>query len=382
MPKCVVLFLFLLSRCQRTRLQASDIADRSYASQLWSTLKIWLDDSPGLPLSPPPSPPPFPPLVDDSPLSIQLSPLLRDAQLLPPAAFSDSKAPHQVVHPRKSFSNPHSRARSSANSSASSPIILAVDSTKGALAYFSEESISSETDATPAMFTAQRSGTEVDSSASDSENELMARHRQIAAAHGGPPAHKLLTSLAAVKAGRMRSATVGGNLAKLDPTLEGDLQDFNLLPSSPALLRSRRPSSSSCDSDEEGQPIARVRTAKMLARQASLAAVVKPRRASWDDRPPSFGGSTAKPSRQPSVDYTALSRRQASAHGAKEAKDVDSTPLSKAPSLPSSAHLHRAEGVVHVEEVKEIVKTQVKAVLKEYADRVRSRCFPVTRRLL
>lgn len=228
------------------------------------------------------------------------------------------------------------------------------------------------------MFTAQRNAFGLDpqdSSASDSENELMARHRQIAATHGGPPVHKLVTSLAAVKAGRMRSATVGGISARLDPNLEGDLQDLNLPPGSPALLRSRLPSSSSgTDSDEDGEPVVRARTAKMLARQASLAAVRKPRQPSWSDRRPSFGGSTAKPSRQASVDRNALSRQGASLR-AKESKDSDVKALAKASKVPSSAELHRVEGVEHVREVRELVKEIVKASLKEYAERVRGRFY-------
>lgn len=346
--------------------QVSMIAGRSDASQLWSTLKIWLDEERAV--------------LDESALDAETNP--------PPSTASQgdniTEPPSTQAGYRFGLSRIPSR-RPSNSSAKQTPI-----ESKTPLDYFSEESTSSETDVAEPSRTGYSYYPDLSSASSDSDHHHFNGRPRNHSAGGGVAVHKLVSSLTALKTGtthrRSRSSTIAGGETPLrdadDPNLDSQLSRGNSI----SRLRSRRASSSSgADTDGESEQVfKRARAAKLQAVQAAA----KSRRASSggasDHRRPTFSRDSmlAKTSRRSSHDAGVnMSRRSSLPFQHIRGDRSGSVGVETGrppPAGPSPRELHEKAGRSNTLEATEIVKERIKATLQEYADQVS--CDPVSSR--
>ncbi|KAL8284199.1 hypothetical protein RQP46_004948 [Phenoliferia psychrophenolica] len=358
-------------------------------AQLWSTIKIWLDDkSSQFPESPPDTPPPPPPKgAPVTPPTFDLGEWLSSPHSVGPDLRLASKTPA-----RRSFSNP--LARDGHSRSRASPIILPSDPIKSNLDAFAEESSESSLRSKGQHFSPLPPAIQPaspDPTSSDSEQDRTARLRAIASSTGGTPGtNKLVANLASLQTSRNRSATLSGlgHFTPLDSQSGAEKSDDDddddddaddlVLPPAPratskSRLQSRIPSSSSgSDSDAQGSHAAKARAAKKMARSGVIHRRASSG-ASADRRPRMSRDGTLQYglSRHPSVDRRAASMTRRGSTGLTSTSLGPAAPPSR-PIVPgpTPTELAREEGLAHFKEATSIVKAQLRATLQEYADKL------------
>ncbi|GJN92156.1 hypothetical protein Rhopal_005186-T1 [Rhodotorula paludigena] len=377
--------------------QACAIANRPDASQVWMVLRTWFDDDEAFfpPDSPPPTPSPPPEQQRRSSGVVHPStqwPTSPSSQHHAEHGGRDSSAPRSG---RPSFSSVMGSRRSSADvtpqlvstSSAGTP--LEGPTRVSTLDVFSEESTASESD--PSDQPAEPDYPELSTTSSESEDDPSARASKL-----NPT--RLAASLGALRAkskesrrSRSRSSTVGSDA-------HGERGKGLKHMRSGSRLASRRNSSSSSSGsdldDVDDEPvrdgIRRTRSAKIASMHASMHASFMTSRSR---RPSSGAGASAErrplrsrestlpraSSRQQSMDPTSTSRRgsvQASGHASRlhsvdggSAGSLTRKRAQDPPRAPTAEELNHEAGLAHAIEAREVVKKQLVATLREYADR-------------
>ncbi|KAK4706117.1 SEA/GATOR complex protein SEA2/WDR24, partial [Phenoliferia sp. Uapishka_3] len=351
----------------------SESLQRLDAAQLWHTIKIWLHDQPHAVPDPPPESPP----LARAPLEITTAiPPLFDlgSWLLSPTALAPESKHAPKVPTRRSFSNPLGR-----RSNAHSPVILPSEPLRPGLDAFSEESSNGSDFRLGVRNPSPLPPPPADEmTSSDSEQDRGARIR------GTPAANKLSASLSALQTSRNRSNTLSGLSPFTTISQGGDLSeidDFSLPPTSNSRLQSRAASSSSSgsDSDADGSRNAKIRATKIMARQAQNGGEVHRRASSGAsaDRKPRMSRDGVLQydalSRHTSIDRKPINMSRRGSSGFVATKEAPPPPLpSRAPvDCPTQAQLTHKESLAHFEEMKTIVKQQIKSTLQDYADKVR-----------
>ncbi|ORY90154.1 hypothetical protein BCR35DRAFT_299710 [Leucosporidium creatinivorum] len=353
--------------------EAYSYAERPDASQLWETLKIWLDDAPFLPDSPPLTPPETESDNRSAPPAGPSLPSRLDEWLLSPVTPSTPSSDLKSSNPpsRLSFSNSLALRVTASHS----PRLLPTES-KIPLDDFSEESTASDNDPSPPLQTGYSYYPELSSASSDSDHPIQSRLRKLSSStHAGP--NKLVRSFSALNpptGRRSRSSTLAGGEAPLDVAGDEILLDPPLppRPSSATRLQSRRPSSSSgSDSGDEApsQQHQRIRAAKIQALQSSL---TKRRGSAGDQRRPALSRDSmqVKGSRRPSNDVAGpnMSRR-GSVPFAAFSRSVGVDQVAKPKEMgPSPKELKEAASLAHTNEATRLIKEQIKISLQDYAD--------------
>lgn len=323
---------------------------RPDATQFWYSLKIWLDDQPFFPATPPLTPPDSidPPRLQEDPrppIAVRLADIL-------PAAPSRPVDKYLLRSPR----------------------VLPADA-KTTLSDFSEEPSASEPeqDPTPPLSTGYSYYPEL-SSSSDSETEqppaAALRPRQLSSS-----ASRLSSSIAGLRATSRRPSRGSSNGRDMDlrpPADERSTEAGLSRGSSVSRRQSIHPSSESgSDSgDDAGEKVQRARAAKIQALHGHLVSTRRGGSLSSDHRRPDLSRDSAKASRQASIDGT-LAARRGSAAGISFSRLRAATEV---PTDPARAAEHKRQaGQRLAAEARQAVQEQLKVILQDYADQV-NRC--------
>ncbi|GAA6063914.1 hypothetical protein JCM10212_003532 [Sporobolomyces blumeae] len=362
---------------------ASMMAGRPDAAQMWTTVRTWFGKDP---FSAPNSPPMTP--LDRQVDLEKVEPAVPKAPdwILSPTSITHSEAAARANRGQR-FSisssmrnSPTSRRQGSDDTYVSSRNDLPKENVRQILDTFSEESTASETDPSS---TQSPFYPDVVSTSSDSEVELRstARSRHHSASIAGLPTNRLAASLAA-----LADAQNG-----VDSSGSSSVDEVQRKPSrTPTRLQSRRNSSSSSSSDtssdsdngDEGSSKAphRSRSAKIAALHASLIANRSRRPSagqSSERRPLRSRDSTLAAargaSRQHSAEGATGSRRESAARtGGTRVASMSATMArkdTKEAGGQTTKELNREASNAFAASAFEVVKSQLKATLAEYADR-------------